>query len=282
MAERRDSVSMGTENTTIALEAAELAIGDSRRTSCPFCGSAERTFSVTRAAHGVLYNCYRSSCGAAGFLPTAGELLQPAPAEPELRPYMGELHGLSDDDLDYFAAKFELPATTARRYIQRGLDGRYALPILNPRGYTRGHMLRVPWGRTAAGAKSILYRSHRGPMQSWYRPIHRPFPRRILLVEDQMSAIRAAEFGGNVTAAVALLGVGGSTKLGNLSGAEGIREIAQEQPDEVIIALDADATDRAFAWARKWGLAFKSTRVAVLERDIKDTLAEDIPDALGL
>jgi DNA primase len=92
-----------------------------------------------------------------------------------------------------------------------------------------------------------------------------------VLVEDQLSAISAQQGGVN---AVALLG----THLNN----DKVWEISQWQPSQVIIALDADATDQAFKLARKWGLAFPKTRVAILARDLKEEKTDDIRYILGL
>jgi DNA primase len=80
----------------------------------------------------------------------------------------------------------------------------------------------------------------------------------VVLVEDQISAVRAAYDGFH---AVALLGT-------NLDQ-EVVRAISMlKRP--VVIALDADATDKAFKLAKDWGMAFKSCRVAVLPCDLKD------------
>jgi DNA primase len=69
--------------------------------------------------------------------------------------------------------------------------------------------------------------------------------------------------------AVALLGTGL-----NADKVREIQQVAQHLP--VYIALDADATSQAFVLARKWGSAFMSCRVVVLDKDIKDMSDDEI------
>jgi hypothetical protein len=157
------------------------------------------------------------------------------------------------------------------------------LPIYTPDGRVRGHVARIPWlGTEFPGAsiqpKSITYKSEEGPLLSWYRgkpgddtvdiesrSIYE-WPQRLVIVEDQISAMRVAQDKPGCDA-VALLG----TAL----NAEKISEI-QAQHSRVIIALDADATRIAFQHARRWASAFESFRVVILTKDIKDLSKEEI------
>jgi len=111
------------------------------------------------------------------------------------------------------------------------------------------------------------------PLQSWY--LKRASADSLIVVEDQLSAIKLYSHG---FSAVALLGVPGD---GNI-GADRVRELASWSRGEVIIALDADATDKAFEFARRWGMAFRKLRVAILERDLKDEPAANFGEVLGL
>jgi hypothetical protein len=61
-----------------------------------------------------------------------------------------------------------------------------------------------------------------------------------------------------------------------------VREMQRLRPDEVLLALDSDATATSFRYAREFGLAFNKFRVVLLERDLKDTKLSDIPTVLGL
>jgi hypothetical protein len=203
-----------------------------------------------------------------------------------LRPYRGPSAELSDEDLRYFKGKYQIPTVWAYSCIRRGNGGRYLLPIFSPRGECRGHVSRIPWPDaplkcTERLPKADTFRSAWGPVQSHYRS----FPSRhaaniIVLVEDQLSAIKLAAHGYD---SVALLGKPVSL-VGTYGGADRVAEIAKRArtADEVLVALDSDATDDAFKFARKWGAAFKRCRVAILSSDLKDTPADDFAEVLGV
>lgn len=207
------------------------------------------------------------------------QVLTTSPAD--LTPYEGAIDELTLRDTAYFQDRYEIPANVSHVYIKRGDGIRYLLPIWTPHGAVRGYVSRAPWPgaplQTYFGKKALTYMHERGPVQSYYRSVGTT--RTTVIVEDQLSAIKASVAGFN---AWAMLGMPVSENLTGYNGADRVREIASLQPQEVVVALDADATDKAFWFARKWGLAFNSIRVAILERDIKDTPLADIPAALGI
>jgi hypothetical protein len=270
---------------SIKLEGMDLGVGDTRRVTCPFCG--ERTCNITRQTAGLVYHCHRASCDASGFVPTAGQLLTPEKDRgQELNPWTGARYRPVIADYQFFEDVYELPEETVTRHIALAGDGRYVLPIEDTRGYERGVVLRQPWPGaprdSTGGAKAVAYWHAVGPRQAFYRaPQAYMGGGRLVLVEDQLSAIKAAASNA-VGWAVSMLGTGGSLMTSSMGGTDAIQEIASLRPSEVIIAYDADAAERGFRWARKWGLAFPRVRVAVLERDIKDTRMADIADALGI
>ena len=231
--------------------------------------------SVTRVRQGVLWNCFKLDCPVKGYSITQGELLPPKRKQSRLKPYRGSLLPADYGDSEYFINRFGL-GTEFARDIQVTLDDRYSLPVKDLTGMIRGYVIRNGWTGCPPcprlsdwqGPKTVLYMHAVGPSQAWYPD---PHENRLVLVEDQMSALRCQQEG---ISAVALLGTG----LDN----DKVREIAMWKPSEVIIALDADATDEAFKLARKWGLAFKKTRVAVLEQDLKEEAYGDIGEVLGL
>jgi DNA primase len=92
---------------------------------------------------------------------------------------------------------------------------------------------------------------------------------RWIIVEDQISAIKLSAYGYN---AVALLG----THL-NMSKVREIQRVAKE----VVIALDADATNKAFKMAKEFGLAFDRVKVAIMKQDAKDTSAGEFLEIFG-
>lgn len=258
--------------TTAELEAQPLEVNQTIYTTCPVCEGKSK-FSVTRLRHAVIWNCFRASCPVTGgSAHTIGALVPASKPKPrsKLRPYRGEILPLSEEQEEFLIERF--PMHTIPSCIRSTGDGRYVLPIMNPYGYERGYLLRnfpesglSDWD----GPKAMVYMHADGPVMSW-------FPagdyEHLVLVEDQISAWCAQLAG---ISACALIG----THLNN----DKVREIAVQQPKEVIIALDADATEEAFKLARKWGLAFNKTRVAVLERDLKDEHdLFDIPEVLGV
>lgn len=199
----------------------------------------------------------------------------------QLRPYDGEIAHLKESDIDFFEARYEV---TPHGYIARA-GYRYALPILSPDGSRRGIVIRKPWvgsplSRTWAaasdiGSKAYTFVEKLGPIQSWHVPDYADYPNILLVLEDQLSAIKAAEVG---IPAVAILGVPEKGKM----DMPRVRELSQYPAKEVIVAFDADATSHALNFVREWGMAFKKIRVAILNRDIKDTLKADISEVLGL
>lgn len=275
----------------IMMEGSLLHVGGSRRVVCPYCHggqSGEATMNITRSAEGVLYVCHRASCNKRGFGGASAASLPYTPRLGKLQPYEGETYPLEQKDLDFFKSAYELDLSLewddrTGRYIFFNDRDEYVLPVLD-RGYIRGYNVRQPWpGAPRSGRpgvpKTKVWMHTELPVQATYSgpailrgQIH-DRPGVVVVVEDQLSAIKLSQLE-QVAYSVALLGM-------HLN-VERVREIALLRPDEVVLALDADATSVAFKHARDYGLAFKKTRVAILERDIKDTKLSDIPKVLGL
>jgi hypothetical protein len=258
------------------MEGALLGIGDSRRILCPFCRggqSNERSMNITRTADGVVYNCHRVSCpGKPGFVGSgaSGPII---PVERTPDHYDGELHPLTRVDIGAFRLRFDVDA---RDNIMFNEHDEYVLPIFGPDGYIRGYNVRQPWdGMPRKGRpnrpKAKVYMHSVKPVQSTYIGDHTSH--HVLLVEDQLSAIKASQHA-SVTHAVAL--------LGSHLDIPRVQEIAMLRPAEVLLALDSDATETAFKLARLYGLAFPKLRVVILDQDIKDTPANKINEVLGI
>lgn len=184
-------------------------------------------------------------------------------------------------------------------------ENQYVLAVFDPLGKRRGFVVRADgWsGNPPTPRKSGAYGKARtymdepsGVQQSWYRPtiqawmdegvtevkpgaivpegtrLYIPqFVTTIVLVEDQLSAMKVAQAG---AVGVALLGT-------NLTF-DKVYELQQARPTEVIVALDADASQRSFDMVRNFSPAFRSMRVALLQQDIKDLPMSDVTTALGL
>lgn len=256
-------------NDYVSFEAATLAVGESIRGKCPVCHggpSQEVSFTITRDSHGVLYNCYRASCPFRGYLPTSGRLIQVEPKEKTLKPYFGEYRSLSDGEKEFLSQRFGL-ASWPPYAIGINENEKFVFEVRDPNGYGRGYLVReCTWGLPCDRAKTRLWMHTDGPSQSVYRADDFA----IVLVEDVVSALKVWQTGHT---SVALLG----TTLNE----EKVREIAQLRPEEVVIALDKDATQQSFKHARKWGLAWNRVRVAMLDKDLKDQRG-DLEEILGL
>jgi hypothetical protein len=210
---------------------------------------------------------------------THGLLLKPSKKKQKIKHYYHPVLGLQGHDQEYFKQRFDISPNTSVFSIWRSKFDEYIFPVINLRGLTRGYNVRQPnWKGNPrpprkgqeGKPKSRIFPSNEEPMQSFHGLYSHDS--RLIVVEDQVSALRVAECG---FICVALCGVEANV--------DKIREWAQVKPSEVIIALDKDATSKAFKMARKWGLAFPKIRVAMLEKDLKDELdISDIPDILGL
>jgi hypothetical protein len=275
----------------IELEAVGLEVGESiGGLECPFCGggrTGEQKFGITRTDTGLLYNCYRASCtDGRGFIPTRGDLLAgPKPRAARKKwsgPYRGEFRPLKSKDYEYFADRFDLsPAYVGFAGVNE--SNHYVLEIKTMDGYVRGYVVRrgcwsgdkprCPRTASIGGPKSRAYSNNPDDvMLSWHKPIDDgrwATERRIVVVEDQISAAKVAQAG---QVGVAL--------TGSYLGEDKVKEIASWLPSEVTIALDADATGEAYKFARKWGLAFRKTRVLQLTKDIKDLKRDDVEELL--
>lgn len=213
---------------------------------------------------------------------------RPAKTERDFRPYRESLSRPTVEDIAFFDKRYEVVADET---IYRGVDGRYLLEMFDHNGMSRGWVSRAPWPDSPlskephkAFPKADTYMHGKGPVQSWHRrpPWDTPTAPVLVLVEDQLSAIKLEQMGID---AVAVLGVPNSEKTDNYSGQDRVAEIAQHSRgyEEIVVAFDADATDQSFKFVRKWGSAFHSpVRVAILTRDIKDTPRPEILRVLGV
>ena len=258
----------------IRMDAAGVPQGFTCRYRCPFCKASEWSLNITRTYDGAVYMCHRASCGAKGFVASGAQEAR-APREKPPSLYEGELLALRAEDEKFFLERYEVHPGGA---IARTEYDEYVLPIYSPDGYTSGYNVRQPWpGAPCKGRadrpKSKVYAESSRPVQSFYDGTPRGDNRTVLLVEDQLSAMKAAEHA-EVLWAVALMGAHLDIPR--------VQEIARLKPSQVLLALDKDATETAFKLAREYGLAFPKLRVVILDKDIKDTPASDINEVLGL
>lgn len=214
---------------------------------CPHCGSNESSCSVWDEGGSRHVKCHRASCGAYMRFPvygaTSNDKYEQTIANNMLQPFPGHKFPSNMDPV---------PG------VEQDNWGNWLIPILGPDSRERGIM---QYWRNPKRRK--IWKAKHEPMLSW-TPTG-DFYDGVWLVEDQISAWKLWDVAS--VRAVALLGT-------DLS-AEKVAEI-QKHANHVTIALDADATAKAFILARKWGAAFQSCRVWILTRDIKDMSAKDI------
>jgi len=243
------------------IELADLAarIGPGQHTGlrCPECRSPDDAMSMLVDPPHIAAICHRASCGFRydNQRPGRGALeVRPSRA----RPYTGDMQLVDDTDLNWFSRRFHAPKEAFEHIRKSG--GRYFLPIIGPEGTRRGWVSRRPWDGApipsqGTEVKSLTFMDNEEPVQDWHNMGDGP----VVLVEDQISAIRVAW--DTCLSAVAILGTGVNQ--------EKVAEL-QRCTSRILIALDADATGQAFSIARKWGQAFDSCKIIILDKDIKD------------
>ena len=257
----------------ILLHCQDLAMGETRKSICPYCNGGEtheRSFSTTREPGGVAYMCHRASCDFKGRTGSNGPVGEPAPSIPS--PYMGSISSLAPAAVAKLSARYGIPDVFVAKYIRDAGSGWYALPLFDPLQYPRGWVLRWPWGHILppGGTKTKLFLDKpENVSMAWYGNGHR---KNVILVEDQLSALRI--YARYDVCAVALLGT-------NLSAAK-VAEL-QRYTKYIVLMLDNDATEKAFELAHTWAPAFKSFHVQVLTGcDIKDMMEDDLDELIEL
>jgi hypothetical protein len=252
----------------VSLIAAALEEGEQTREVCPFCqggSSGERSLNVTVRDGVVLYNCHRASCDEQGAIGTSNLVVRTTRKHTrKITPYEGELEHLDDEWVAYLRDTIgwhEGHLDVGRPFFAPE-EHRVAFPIFSPMGIRRGWVLRSyePFART----KTLTRMDVDEPHLSWYRPNH---SKHVMVVEDIPSAVRAAQY----IDSVALCGSGCSLDYA--------MEIAAHYRN-VVWALDADATAHALRLMRKHSVLFDTSRVLVLEKDIKDEDEERLMEIL--
>lgn len=237
---------------------------DSVRTVCPYCGggtSREASFNATREGETYYWKCFRASCGRAGKKGNVNRLTSPQ-RKRNTRLWEGECEQLSDEWRAFLQAKVGFTAwhvdVSGAMYAPK--EHRIAYPIFDPMGRRRGWSLRSYDGSTP---KVLTFPERTDePHLSYYRSRNMG-QGHCIVVEDIPSAVRAARF----TSSVALLGTGVRF--------DDALEIAAHF-NHVTWALDKDAIKLSLKWHNKYSGLFSSSRIIMLEHDIKDMGEEEI------
>ena len=236
---------------------------------CPFCNGGkhgEKALSITRRDDGViLFLCHRASCSKGGRVTITGRVPVDVrsqegnpPKKPEFTPriYQGESRALQLPELRELEQRYGLFLPDWKR-VGAFVDvasGRLGVPVPSPyHSNRRGVELRSIWPLTE-GPKTLHYREINEQWIGWFTSDTSKYP--VVLVEDCISAIKISRH----FIAVALMGT-------NIS-LDDIMEVSKFN-DNIVLALDRDATEKAFAYQRKFKYIAPHMRVVALQRDLK-------------
>lgn len=256
----------------LRLHAAALGSGDSVKIVCPFCRggrSGEESLSLTRTATGaVVYQCHRAQCPRKGRLDGSYGLHDKGdgtrrPSEFEPRIYSGAIEELPDEARDFFTGKYSFSAETVNRYV--GWDPEYKRSVWqvnSPAGAVRGFELRAI--HDTRRPKTLHYRHSADAWVGYYGEI----TNQIVVVEDLVSALKVS----SVCRSASLMG-------SHLS-LEKLLDVAKIS-ENIILALDRDATAKASAFCLRYALLIPDLRMMPLQRDLKYWTHEEIRYALA-
>ena len=148
-------------------------------------------------------------------------------------------------------------------------DTKLYIPVRDKNGKEVGYVLRK-LDKSQAGPKSVLHIDEDCAILSWYpKGYGLDQKSKLVIVEDQLSAIRASTY----MDAVALIGT-------NLSENK-VADIIKAKKRRVIIALDKDATGKAAILVKKYRVLFDSVELLPLDKDLKDMSRDELEDLLG-
>jgi len=249
---------------------------------CPKCRgglSGEKSLSVVREGSAVSWHCHRSSCdftGAHG-VPLTEESLSTAVPPAARRHYPPKLVGVPNSILDLLEEKYRISRQDVKRqgFMWSYMDGgRLAMPIKTRWMNEIGHSFRSLRGASPKN-RILLYAGVGNPSMSWYMGKNEmagalfnvKLP--VVVVEDQLSAIRASSFANSV----ALLGT-------NLSNVKAV-DITKVGAKHVIIAFDKDASASAARYVRQFNPFFEKLSMVQLEKDLKDSTDDEIRSILS-
>ena len=264
----------------VDLQQAVLGVDSASGLLCPACNggrSGERSLGYRREGFLGFFNCFRAGCGYKAIVPMAGGYeVRPPVFKP--RPYTGALKEPGYGLYALLKQRYGLEIATTSRFVREPVDsfgtwislGRdyqapvpraMYMPVLSPYGEDRGGVLRYLDGTKP---KTVSYLTTSQPALAWYVRDALPKLGPVVIVEDQISAMRCRQLGYN---AVALMGT-------NIND-EKAREIRRDRP--VLLALDKDAFSKAVGYARRWPWMIP----VLLEHDIKDSDDADVKARLG-
>lgn len=244
---------------------------DTQRFICPRCkggSTGELSLSVWPRGNGTYgYKCWRSTCNLApgSILGDGGRIeevyhdTQPAPR------FSGDTFPLPFNVLERWGIE------TPQRYgILLTGRGSIMIPIRDWRGTRRGEVIRQLPPYDSSEPKARTYKNNNYSGLSWFLPRQSLKPEAIVLVEDQLSAMRVAE---NGHVGVAL--------LGTLVDAPRLREVREYSSClPIVLALDSDMRALQMKYVRHFGDRF-GMKAVLLSSDIKDMEQSELDELLN-
>lgn len=254
--------------------ASTVDTGTTERTDCPWCGgglSREKGFAVTRTSEAeALYKCHRASCGRSGRLAVWGfRLFEESDTNPEdgksftPRVHSRDTHQLGEEWLTELSSLYEIRKEDSdwAEWRVEANSGNLVCPVRSPIGLARGVEVRrskiqVP---IVPSPKTQPYRVLDEPWMGWYRRTGIDIVRPVILVEDAISALKVSRH----------------FQVGCLHGSHITLEMLLEAlsipggSQELILALDKDATSKALKFIVEWRFLAPNFRAVPLDKDLK-------------
>lgn len=231
------------------------------RYECPACGRND--FTIMQTDQGYVYRCYHASCilHDSQFVPSNGRI----EFEPDVKVrtskhkvFDWETRSLTASEAAWLMKFYHFDANDILRagikYAPK--QQRYILPVRDRLGVTTGVVARTI---TDNGAKALTFKLRDVKLVHWSYP-YVPMARTpVVIVEDIYSAMRVSRIDRT-----------GMALLGTSISDEAIKQLTAGMPTQVIVALDKDATQKAYEMAWELRTLFPKARVAKLEQDIKN------------
>lgn len=258
--------------------AARVQVGSEVRAICPVCNGGstrEHSLSIRRNSEtSARYCCYRASCdlgkGMIALTSDGSRVVGSRfPAKPVDRPYHSlHTYPLSQEGLDLLNNKYHLTDDLilyAR--IKHDKYKRFIIPIFDMNHVERGKVVRKEEKiyESAINSKSVpkkllFKKDANGLSNGWYRKFRykKKASDTLVVVEDALSALRLVPYCDSLYLNTASITMGV------------VNEIRSQRYDDIVLALDNDATSWAFKQLQRKQDVLPQMRLMFLTKDIKN------------
>jgi hypothetical protein len=238
---------------------------------CPAClggNGEEDSFSVTRMPHMAVFFCHRNSCGFKGRIPIGAidreeddgvsyEVRKPIPKLPVME-------DIGEYVYTHLESKYFLDRKTVDGAGWRWGDERLWMPIRDRWNTIVGWSGRS-LDKRVRPKNRIVKTDENALTLSWYDSRENIFNDVLVIVEDQISALRMSKF----CMCVALLGT-------HLSEDKVVDILKKAAHCSVYVALDNDAQSTIARAIAKYSPLFNEFKALMLTKDIKDMTDKEI------